>query len=55
MKRNKGSIPLEIFLYDPQTHYRIQFKSNKFQVGVTTELIQDLRRIGVDKFEVIRK
>ena len=55
VKRNKGSIPLEIFLYDPQTHYRIQFKSNKFQVGVTTELIQDLRRIGVDKFEVIRK
>ena len=55
VKRNKGTIPLEIFLYDPQTRYRIQFKSNKFQVAVTTELIDDLRRIGVTEFEAVKK
>ena len=55
VKRNKGTIPLEIFLYDPQTRYRIQFKSNKFQVAVNTELIDDLRRIGVTEFEAVKK
>ena len=55
VKKHKGNIPLEMFLYDPKTHYRIQFKSNKFQVQVSTELIADLHRIGIDRYEVIRK
>ena len=55
VKRNKCTVPLEIYLYDPQTHYRIQFKSNKFQVAVTTDFVTDLRRIGVDQYEAVKK
>ncbi len=49
------SLPLTLFLYDPGTKYRIQFLSKKFQVAVTSEFIQDLTRIGVNKFEVSRR
>ena len=55
VKRHKGTIPLTLFLYDPVTRYRIQFYSKKFQVAVTSEFLQDLHRIGIDKYEVIRK
>jgi DNA polymerase-3 subunit alpha len=55
IKKHKGNIPLTLFLYDPVTHYRIQFYSKKFQVGVTSEFLQDLHRIGIDKYEVNRK
>ena len=55
VKKHKGNTPLEMFLFDPQTRYRIQFKSNKFQVGVSTEFISDLHRIGVDRYEAVKK
>ena len=55
VKKHKGNIPLTLFLYDPGTKYRIQFLSKKFQVAVTSEFIQDLTRIGVNKFEVSRR
>jgi DNA polymerase-3 subunit alpha len=55
IKKHKGTIPLTLFLFDPGTRYRIQFYSKKFQVAVTSEFLQDLRRIGVDKYEVVRK
>ena len=55
VKQHKGTIPLTLFLYDPGTKYRIQFYSKKFQVAVTSEFIQDLQRIGVDKYEVSRR
>ena len=55
IRKHKGHTPLEIFLYDPKTRYRIQFKSNKFEVAVSTDLLTDLRRIGVDRYEVVRK
>ena len=55
IKKHKGNIPLTLFLFDPGTRYRIQFYSKKFQVAVTSEFLQDLHRIGVDKYEVMRK
>jgi DNA polymerase-3 subunit alpha len=55
IKKHKGNIPLTLFLFDPGTRYRIQFYSKKFQVAVTSEFLQDLRRIGIDKYEVVRK
>ena len=55
IRRHKGNIPLTIYLFDPQTRYRIQFYSKKFQVAVTSQLLQDLRQIGVEKYEVSRK
>jgi hypothetical protein len=30
-------------------------KSNKYQVSVSEDLIADLRRLGIDQHEVIRK
>ena len=30
-------------------------KSNKFQVAVGSDLIQDLRALGIDQFEAVRK
>ncbi|MBQ4389691.1 MAG: DNA polymerase III subunit alpha [Bacteroidales bacterium] len=55
VKKHKGNIPLTLYLYDPVTRYRIQFYSKKFQVAVTSDFLQDLHRIGVDKYEVMRK
>jgi DNA polymerase-3 subunit alpha len=55
VKRHKGNIPLTLYLYDPQTRYRIQFYSKKYQVAVTSEFIRDLHDIGIDQYEVIRK
>ena len=55
VKKHRGGTPLEMFLFDPKTRYRIQFKSNKFQVSVSSDLIIDLHRIGVDQYEAVRK
>ena len=55
IKAHKGKIPLNLYLYDPVTQYRIQFYSKKFQVAVTSEFIHDLHRIGIDKYEVSRR
>ena len=55
IKKHTGNIPLTVHLYDPGTRYRIQFLSKKFQVAVTSAFLQDLRQIGVEKYEVIRK
>ena len=55
IKAHEGKTPLEVFFYDPATRYRIQMKSNKFQVSVSNELLDDLRHIGVDQYEVVKK
>ena len=55
IRKHKGSIPLEVFFFDPETRYRIQLKSNKYQVAVSEELLADLRHLGVDQFEVVKK
>ena len=55
VKRHKGNIPLTLYLYDPQTRYRIQFYSKKFQVAVTSEFIRELHNIGIEHYEVVRK
>ena len=55
IRKHKGGTPLEVFFFDPDTRYRIQLKSNKYQVGVSEELLTDLRHLGVDQFEVVKK
>ena len=55
VKKHKGNIPLTLFLFDPDTRYRIQFYSKKFQVAVTSDFIRDLHSIGIDRYEVVRK
>jgi DNA polymerase-3 subunit alpha len=55
VKHHKGNIPLTLYLYDPQTHYRIQFYSKKFQVAVTSEFIRELHAIGIEHYDLIKK
>ena len=55
IRTHAGRIPLEVFFYDPDTRYRIQMKSNKYQVAVGADLIDDLRALGVDQYEAVRK
>ncbi len=47
IKGSKGNIPLSIFLYDPETKYRIEFMSKKFQVSVNADFIQHLKDLGI--------
>ena len=55
VKSHPGDQQLIIYFFDPETRYRIQFISRKFQVSVSTELIADLYRIGVERYEVTRR
>jgi len=55
IKAHAGKTPLEVFFFDPDTRYRIQMKSNKFQVSVSEDFITALRRLGVDQFEAVKK
>ena len=51
---HKGLIPLNIYLTDPVTHYRIEFFSKKFQVAVNADFIRDVKALGVP-YSVQRK
>ena len=55
VRKHKGNIPLTLYLFDPGTKYRIQFYSKKYQVAVTSAFLQDLRSIGIEHYEVLRK
>ena len=55
IKKHRGSIPLTLYLDDPETHYRIQFYSKKFQVAVSSDFIRELQELGIDHCEAVRK
>jgi DNA polymerase-3 subunit alpha len=54
LKENKGKTELSMYLYDPKTRYNVEFKSRKFQVAVTNDLIYGLRDLGIS-YTVNRK
>ena len=47
IKKNKGSVPLTMFLYDPENKWNIEFLSRKFKVAVTSDLLDELRAMNV--------
>ena len=47
LKENRGKTELSMYLYDPKTRYNVEFKSRKFQVAVTNDLIYGLRDLGI--------
>ena len=51
---NRGRVPLTMVLFDPKTHYKIEFASKKYQVAVSNEFITNLRNLGVT-YKAIRK
>ncbi len=54
IKRNKGNVPLTMFLYDPEKKWNIEFLSRKFRVAVTAPFIEDLRQMQI-KYSVLKK
>ena len=54
VKKNVGTIPLSMYLYDPQTKYKIEFLSRKFRVAVSDPLINDLKDLNIP-YSLIRK
>ena len=47
IKKNKGNVPLTMFLYDPENKWNIEFLSRKFKVAVTADLLAELRAMNI--------
>ena len=54
VKNNKGTIPLSMFLFDPQTKYKIEFMSRKFKVAVSNPFVNELKDLNIE-YSAIRK
>jgi DNA polymerase-3 subunit alpha len=54
IKRNKGNVPLTMFLYDPEKKWNIEFLSRKFRVAVTAPFIEELDRMQI-RYSVLKK
>ena len=54
IKRNKGNVPLSMFLYDPEEKWNIEFLSRKFRVAVTAPFIEELNRLQI-RYSVLKK
>ncbi len=54
IKKNKGNVPLSMFLYDPEKKWNIEFLSRKFRVGVTAAFIEELEKLHV-RYTVLKK
>jgi DNA polymerase-3 subunit alpha len=54
LKKNKGNVPLTMFLYDPVKKWNIEFLSHKFKVQVTLPFIDELKELGIT-YSVVKK
>ena len=54
IKRNKGSVPLTMFLHDPEKGWNIEFLSRKFRVAVTAEFIEEMKNLQI-RYSVLKK
>ncbi|MBQ8856129.1 MAG: DNA polymerase III subunit alpha [Bacteroidales bacterium] len=54
IKKNKGSVPLSMFLYDPENKWNIEFLSRKFRVAVNAGFIEELENLHV-RYTVLKK
>jgi DNA polymerase-3 subunit alpha len=54
LKTYKGQTPLYLFIIDPQTGYKIEFKSKKFQVAINSDFLAEVERLGMT-FKISRK
>ena len=54
IKRNKGSVPLTMFLHDSEKGWNIEFLSRKFRVAVTAEFIEELNKMQI-RYSVLKK
>ena len=54
LKKNKGNVPLTMYLYDPGKKWNIEFLSHKFKVQVTLPFIDELKELGIT-YSVVKK
>ncbi|MBQ3251158.1 MAG: DNA polymerase III subunit alpha [Bacteroidales bacterium] len=54
LKRNKGKVPLTMFLFDPQKKWNIEFLSHKFSVQISQPFIEELKSLGI-RYSVSKK
>lgn len=54
VSRNKGQVPLHMFLYDPKSGYNIEFNSRKFHVATSQDFLQRLSEMRIP-YKVFRK
>ena len=54
IKRNKGTVPLTMSLFDPVKRWNIEFLSRKFHVTVSSKFIEELEELGV-RYSVVKK
>ena len=54
IKKNKGTVPLTMYLYDPKTKYNIEFLSRKFQIAISAPFINDLKDMNIG-YNVVSK
>lgn len=54
IKENKGTVPLTMFLHEPEKKWKIEFLSRKFKVAVTAPFIEELERMHI-QYSVIKK
>ena len=54
IKRNKGNVPLTMFLHDPEKGWNIEFLSRKFRVAVTADFIEEIKNLQM-RYNVIKK
>ena len=55
LKRHKGKLPLTIDFYDPDTRYRVPLISKDIAVAASSDLMAELKALGIEKIDVIRK
>ena len=54
VKNNKGTIPLSMFLFDPQTKYKIEFMSRKFKVAVSNPFVNELKDLNIEYSAILK-
>ena len=54
LKKNKGTVPLTMFLHDPVKKWNIEFLSHKFKVQITPAFLEQLKMMDI-KYSVLRK
>ena len=54
VKKNKGNIPLSMYLSDPKTGYNIEFLSKKFKININNSFLNGLKSLGIE-YNVIKK
>ena len=54
LKKNKGSVPLTMYLYDPLKKWNIEFLSHKFKVQISPSFLEELKMMNI-KYSVLRK